>query len=1249
MTGADASSGAIRPVGTKRPANETLTVDRKRAKLNARLVGEGETNRIRNRGLAGRSDDVGARERQSARGGSRERANFSLFTKEVGRERVEGKKKERGNDLERVREKKKKFASAVEGSNGAIACAWSSGAVGGLSGGDGNSRLASSGASPSKASPSGAPPFLSGPSTFPLAAPGTRAPTATASALFTPATSPSAPSTSAPSTSAPSTSAPSTSEPSISGGTSVLSTPKPSDSAPLASNGSSNECKTDEELYRRWKASGAGERGGKKWKTLVHNGVLFAPQYEPHGVSLLYDRKHVSLTPTCEEVANLFAAKLGTEFEKHDIFRRNFFLDFRTILKKAADPAFSTIQKMDRCDFSRIRAHFDAEGKRRMNLSVAEKKAASEAEDERAQAYAFAVVDGREEKVENFHVQPPSLFLGRGKNNPLMGKVRRRLYPEDFVLNIHEGAPVPETLPGHQWGDVVHDNTVIWLCNHYCSAVNKKLYVTLGPENYFRRMNDMQVSEKARMVGEKIESIRRDYRTGWSSKSKKVRQRSVVTYLIDIFKLHAGQEQYDGADASAVGCCTLRVEHLKLIQPQSVEYDFVGNNAVRKHKVIEVENAVFENIRYFMLKKARDDYVFDRVTPLYLNESLKTIMPGLTAHSLRTHNIPAKQQPPVSLSALPALSSPTTLHTEKADIEPQSNEELTGTRLLSTRADVQKSVAGFSGQTGVLYQACLASREPDPGVKTGTQGSRYSSGMKIACTGAQGSALTGGTERVDETDVKKPLNDRPSKAKNERDIRESGEKVVNSCEQDEKDSVEIIDLDSESEADCQSRAPGKLDLDMSSEIIGLDEHEPTAKKVAKREVKDQLALVGMAEVEAKTEVYGVAEGRVMAKPVKAEPVMNAEFMKDGAGSMDAQVEEARRLGTRDDAELAEVAREAESERKNDVAPVSGLPWNAPETVLQHTMTDLKPAVEAPAEVKKETLLAVTAPALQKLEAPRFASCPSLSDTTVPDFAHYTNSSKSKMPKTPALCSIPQVPAVPPVAEPLVSTAPFASPVAFATPTTAVDIQTTTIASAPLPVYPAPPGVPSFTPALLATPPPVNSLLAVSSLTALPSVAARTTASCSAAPCANPFTLPQKRGAPSEDVSSVPASASGFGDRVASSPSLDLTSLRKLKVSAGNEMLGEMGQEDLATYFAAMLTGFSSGNGAKFERTRETLSKALEREGFCSANFLLGDDPVYPGEDFLKFMTEALAAEELVYASTERLLKKFLRDLARESA
>lgn len=50
-----------------------------------------------------------------------------------------------------------------------------------------------------------------------------------------------------------------------------------------------------------------------KWTTLEHGGVLFPPEYEPHGVKMLYDGREIDLTPAQEEVRS-WPCLLGGSF-----------------------------------------------------------------------------------------------------------------------------------------------------------------------------------------------------------------------------------------------------------------------------------------------------------------------------------------------------------------------------------------------------------------------------------------------------------------------------------------------------------------------------------------------------------------------------------------------------------------------------------------------------------------------------------------------------------------------------------------------------------------------------------------------------------------------------------------------------------------------------------------------------------------------------------------------------------------------
>ena len=54
--------------------------------------------------------------------------------------------------------------------------------------------------------------------------------------------------------------------------------------------------------------------------------------------------------------------------------------------------------------------------------------------EERKLKYGYAYIDGHLEKVGNFSVELPGLFMGRGKN-PLRGKIKPDIKPKDVTLN----------------------------------------------------------------------------------------------------------------------------------------------------------------------------------------------------------------------------------------------------------------------------------------------------------------------------------------------------------------------------------------------------------------------------------------------------------------------------------------------------------------------------------------------------------------------------------------------------------------------------------------------------------------------------------------------------------------------------------------------------------------------------------------------------------------------------------------------
>ncbi|XP_022753078.1 DNA topoisomerase 1 alpha-like isoform X1 [Durio zibethinus] len=373
--------------------------------------------------------------------------------------------------------------------------------------------------------------------------------------------------------------------------------------------------------------------GQKKWSTLVHNGVIFPPPYKPHGVKMLYDGQPVDLTPEQEEVATMFAVMKDTDYMSKTQFKKNFWEDWSKLLGKK-----HTIKKLDRCDFSPIYEWHLQEKEKKKQMSSEEKKALKEDKLKQEEKYMWAIVDGVKEKVGNFRVEPPGLFRGRGEH-PKMGKLKRRIRPNDITINIGKDAPIPECpIPGERWKDIKHDNTVTWLA-FWNDPINPKefKYVFLAASSSLKGQSDKEKYEKARMLKDYIKNIRAAYTKDFTTKDVMKQQIAVATYLIDKLALRAGNEK-DDDEADTVGCCTLKVGNVECIPPNKLKFDFLGKDSIQYVNTVEVELPVYKAIGRFQTGKSKSDDLFDKLDTSKLNAHLKELMPGLTAKVFRTYN-----------------------------------------------------------------------------------------------------------------------------------------------------------------------------------------------------------------------------------------------------------------------------------------------------------------------------------------------------------------------------------------------------------------------------------------------------------------------------------------------------------------------------------------------------------------------------------------------------------------------------------
>lgn len=402
---------------------------------------------------------------------------------------------------------------------------------------------------------------------------------------------------------------------------SAQSTPvKKGKAAPVKEESLEDEEGDYDEEYKWWEDPTKGD-GTIKWTALEHNGVVFPPPYEPlpKNVKLKYDGVPVTLAPEAEEVAGFFGTMLNsTQHVENPTFQKNFFTDFKDILKKtggAKDPKGNKIdiKEFKKCDFQPIFAYYDAQRNEKRNLPQTEKKRLKAEKDAEEAPFQFCTWDGRKQKVGNFRVEPPSLFRGRGEH-PKTGHVKSRVQPEQITINIGKHAPVPTPPAGHRWKEIKNDQEGTWLAMWQENINGNYKYVMLAANSDVKGQSDFRKFEKARELKHYIAKIRKDYMKNLKNELMIERQKATAVYLIDQFALRAGNEKGED-EAETVGCCSLKYENVTLKPPNKVIFDFLGKDSIRFYDEVEVDAQVFKNLKIFKKPpKKNNDEIFDRLT-----------------------------------------------------------------------------------------------------------------------------------------------------------------------------------------------------------------------------------------------------------------------------------------------------------------------------------------------------------------------------------------------------------------------------------------------------------------------------------------------------------------------------------------------------------------------------------------------------------------------------------------------------------
>jgi DNA topoisomerase-1 len=387
------------------------------------------------------------------------------------------------------------------------------------------------------------------------------------------------------------------------------------------------------------------KEGGKsteqKWTTFSHNGVMFFPPYEPHKIPLLYGGIEIFLKDNSEEYATIYSKYTGTEYLNNKKFKKNFFNDWKKILKK---DGHGEIIDFDKCDFTLMYDYLLRRKNEKAELTPEDKDSIKEIKEKEEKKYKYAHVDGKKQEIGNYKLENPSIFMGRGICNPSSGHIKNRILPEDITINIDKTSPVPK-LPNfyknHHWGKIIHDNTLEWLASWYDDITKKTKYVFLGHKSDFKAKSDEYKFQLAQKLSKNISEIRRINNLNIIDKSndKKIKQLATALYILDTQSLRIGNEVSEDK-SETFGVSSLLVKHIDLSDENFLKLDFLGKDSIRYKRNVSIDPDVYDNLLLFVKNKSKNDELFDLINSNDLNEYIKQLtgMDNISAKCIRTMN-----------------------------------------------------------------------------------------------------------------------------------------------------------------------------------------------------------------------------------------------------------------------------------------------------------------------------------------------------------------------------------------------------------------------------------------------------------------------------------------------------------------------------------------------------------------------------------------------------------------------------------
>ena len=371
-----------------------------------------------------------------------------------------------------------------------------------------------------------------------------------------------------------------------------------------------------------------------KWTTLTHQGPIFPAEYNYKGFNIYIGESELVFGKEVEEMIYEWSKKLETEYVKDKVFQKNFYKDLKKKMLPHGLELIEGYKFPEDWDFREVWADIQKIKESKKNKTKEDRKFEKDEREKRKAEFGVAMLDGKSVQLGNYTVEPPGIFMGRGKH-PLRGRWKPRIYPGDVTLNLSKNIRVPVTNDGTKWKAVIENKNALWTCMWYEKLTNSQKRVLFSVNSFVRQNNDRKKFEKAIELSKNIDKVNDFIEKKLTSRDKLTRELATIGHMISKLSIRVGDEK--GSDtADTVGATSLRFEHVK-IDNTTVHFNFLGKDSIEYKNTVEDFNInAVRNLKEFLKDKKKGDRIFENITSKDVNDFFKIVMPGLSAKQFRT-------------------------------------------------------------------------------------------------------------------------------------------------------------------------------------------------------------------------------------------------------------------------------------------------------------------------------------------------------------------------------------------------------------------------------------------------------------------------------------------------------------------------------------------------------------------------------------------------------------------------------------